>query len=130
MNGYAYESMGSAMKRGYNNMPIAIRTILAATLIAYLLQVFLPMILGVDQRFMIEMFGFVPTVEGTLYQPCRLVTNLFLHGGFWHLVFNMLWLWELGRRIERFQSTMALLLVVVLLALVSAGVSRAIRQAP
>ncbi len=67
MNGYAYESMGSAMRRGFNNMPIAIRTILAATLAGYLIQVFLPMIFGLDQRFMSEMFGFLPTIEGTLY---------------------------------------------------------------
>lgn len=100
MNGYAYESMGSAMKRGFNNMPVAIRTILAVTLIGYLIQVFLPLVLGLDQRFMIEMFGFVPTIESVLYQPWRLVTYLFLHGGFWHLIFNMLWLWWMGREVE------------------------------
>ena len=31
----------------------------------------------------------------------QLVTYLFLHGGFWHLLFNMFTLWMFGATLER-----------------------------
>jgi GlpG protein len=48
-----------------------------------------------------------------------MVTPILLHGGPLHLVFNMLWLWELGQRIEQRQSSLALAGAIVVLALVS-----------
>lgn len=48
-----------------------------------------------------------------------MLTPILLHGGAMHLVFNMLWLWELGRHIETRQSTWMLALAIVVLALVS-----------
>ncbi|WP_086481358.1 rhomboid family intramembrane serine protease [Oceanospirillum sanctuarii] len=41
----------------------------------------------------------------------RLLTPAFLHFGALHLIFNSLWVWELGRMIERQQSTFNLALL-------------------
>jgi GlpG protein len=49
----------------------------------------------------------------------RMVTPILLHGGLLHLLFNMMWLWELGPRIERAQSSAKLAITIVVLALVS-----------
>jgi membrane associated rhomboid family serine protease len=45
-------------------------------------------------------FGLVPksVLHGLLWQP---VTYMFLHGGFWHLFFNMFVLWMFGMPLER-----------------------------
>jgi GlpG protein len=48
-----------------------------------------------------------------------MLTPVLLHGGPLHLVFNMLWLWELGRHIEQRQSTLVLVAAIVVLGLVS-----------
>lgn len=52
-------------------------------------------------------------------QYWRLVTPIFLHFGWVHLVFNMLWLWELGRRLERQFGAVHLLSVVFFIAVLS-----------
>ena len=46
-------------------------------------------------------------------QYWRLLTPMFLHFGWLHIVFNLLWVWEIGKRIERHSGTLVLLLVVL-----------------
>ena len=52
-------------------------------------------------------------------QVWRLLTPIFLHFGFLHILFNMMWLHHLGRMIERVKSTAFLLLLVAVTAVLS-----------
>ena len=49
----------------------------------------------------------------------RLVTPIFIHFGIFHIVFNALWLWDLGRRIEQLHGARAYLSGVILMAALS-----------
>ena len=57
------------------------------------------------------------------HQPWRWWTPALLHFSLFHLVFNLLWWWQLAQIIERRQSTQRLLL----LTLLCAGVSNAVQ---
>ena len=46
-------------------------------------------------------------------QYWRLVTPIFLHFGIFHIVFNGLWIWELGRRVETLAGSGHFLMVVL-----------------
>lgn len=76
-------------------------------------------------------FTFVPLIPvkgGYVYgdvsaiwqgQPWRLITPMFLHFGFLHIVFNMWWLKDLGTAIERVFSARYLLALVLAIAVIS-----------
>ncbi|MGI9310091.1 MAG: rhomboid family intramembrane serine protease [bacterium] len=49
----------------------------------------------------------------------RLITPAFLHFGLFHAVFNLLWVWELGRVIESRHGAAALLALSAIVAVVS-----------
>lgn len=62
---------------------------------------------------------FPPQAEMLLTQPWRLFTPMFLHLNVLHILFNLLWWLELGRVIERFQSSFQLLGVTLATAAAS-----------
>jgi membrane associated rhomboid family serine protease len=84
--------------------PIVNRAIVAATVVVFIAQLFL----GPMTERIIQTFGFIPArlvnPAAFHYQPWEvaitLVTSLFLHGGFVHLIGNMIYLWVFGGAIE------------------------------
>jgi GlpG protein len=55
-------------------------------------------------------------------QIWRLWTPMLIHFGLVHITFNLLWLWEIGRRIELLQGPARVFNLVMITALVSNGV--------
>lgn len=80
------------------SMPVAIRTIIAINTVFFLVQT-----LGggfVDNWLTVNL-GFNPAFPTFLTQPWRMITYSFLHVGFLHFLFNMLWLWWMGKAVEQ-----------------------------
>ncbi|SMO75685.1 rhomboid family intramembrane serine protease [Gracilimonas mengyeensis] len=92
-----YDSFGGALKRGFMGMPVAIRTIILINAVVFVIQMLGGQTLN---GWLVPTLGFDPSFPTFLTQPWRLVTYMFLHGGFLHFLFNMLWLWWMGRSVE------------------------------
>ena len=58
---------------------------------------------------LISLLGLVPAIS--LSRPWTIVTNLFIHGGLWHLLANMLTLYFFGRYLTRLIGDSKLLIV-------------------
>lgn len=64
--------------------------------------------------------GFIPLADTLAEgQWWRLVTPAFIHFGLFHVLFNSLWVWELGRRLEFYLGRLEFLLFFVLTAIVA-----------
>jgi GlpG protein len=111
--------------RGFMRAPLTLVLIAVCCLLAVLAPLQAPTPLTLDLLYpdfsygtrtivlsrVIDNFGFM--------EFARMITPILLHGGILHLLFNMMWMWELGPRIERAQSSLMLGVTIVLLALVS-----------
>lgn len=67
--------------------------------------------------FLVHLLSFEDLATAAGGQWWRFVTPAFLHFGAIHLVFNLLWLADLGRRVESSQSSARLLLIALVTAL-------------
>ena len=79
----------------------AVRGLLAANVTVFLLQ----SLMGLDRSSpladqFIGLFGLVPADAVPHLRLWQFFTYMFLHGGFWHLFFNMFALWMFGSEIE------------------------------
>ncbi len=52
-------------------------------------------------------------------QVWRLITPIFVHFGFFHILFNMLWLKDLGGMLEQYEGAFLLLLQVLIIGVIS-----------
>jgi membrane associated rhomboid family serine protease len=66
-------------------------------------------------------FALWPLSTG-LFRPWQLITYAFLHGGAFHLLFNMLGLWMFGSELERLWGNQRYLMFLLAGALSAAGV--------
>jgi membrane associated rhomboid family serine protease len=83
--------------------PGPISTVLKV-LIGANVAIFLPMEFSTSIREALQqVFGLHP--GAVLYQPWQLATYMFLHGGIFHILFNMLALWMFGAELERIWGT-------------------------
>ncbi|MBK98945.1 MAG: rhomboid family intramembrane serine protease [Balneola sp.] len=94
----AYDSFGSSVKRGFLAMPVAIRAIIGINTAIFFAQI-LSSFIGIS---LIQWFAFVPDPITVVTQPWRLFTYMFTHSLLnpFHFIFNMLWLWWMGRPVE------------------------------
>lgn len=109
--------------------PVVSRALIAACVLVFLWQ----LSLGAAQESAIFALGFVPSAffgsahlspDIALVPPAAtLVTSMFLHGGFMHLIGNMLYLWIFGDNIEEMLGHTRFLLFYLL-----AGVAAALTQ--
>lgn len=105
---YQQDSFGESFKRGYMMMPPALRYIITVNVVVFILMTLAGQ--GAS-RWITLSFGFYSDPLMTFSQPWRLVTYMFLHGSFFHLLFNMLWVWFLGRMVEEHLGTKNFLVI-------------------
>lgn len=79
-----------------SNIPPVVKNIIIINVIMLLATWVLSNTFGVE---LTQLFG-LHYFKSDLFQPYQFVTHMFMHGGLWHLFFNMFALWMFGRVLE------------------------------
>ena len=76
-----------------SSIPTVTRNLIIINVIVFIATV-------INKPFMISTFAmFYPT--SPYFHPWQILTHMFMHGGFWHILFNMYTLWMFGSVLER-----------------------------
>jgi rhomboid protease GluP len=88
--------------------PLVTYSLLAVTIVVYLLQMASKQLYGED---VVAMMGMKSNAAIEAGQWWRLITPMFLHGGIFHIGFNMYALYVLGPSLERFYGKISYLML-------------------
>lgn len=84
---------------GFTYMPPMIKNLLIINVVVFMLTFIL--FGGNSNNFLTVYFALWPLDSG-LFMPWQLVTYMFMHGGFMHILFNMFGLWMFGVELENY----------------------------
>lgn len=98
---------GGGMQLGFGpSLGPTVKALLAANVTVHLVQ----LLLAPETRAsLLGLFGLVPADALPRLHVWQFATYMFLHGGFWHLFFNMFALWMFGSEIEQLWGRRAFL---------------------
>jgi len=101
------------------NAPVTLALILLS-IGGFLMYLYMPMnwldALSFSSSQVSDNQGLFQAIDG---QYWRLITPAFLHFGWLHIVFNCLWLWDLGRRVEQVMGHLNMFMLFLVIAVVS-----------
>ncbi len=106
----------------YNNyrpsqkIPPVVLNLIIINVIVFIAQYVLDSTMHITYRFGLY------SINSGLFQPYQLVTHMFLHGGFFHILFNMYALWLFGAVLERIWGPKRFLIFYLICGL-AAGVA-------
>lgn len=115
----------SQFRTWYDTQPTALRALLTINVVLYVLWTLVLGRLGLTAEVFYQHLALNPSLPGLLFEPWQLVTYNFLHlggglGGFLHVLFNMLWMYWIGKEYEEMHGA-HYLLALYLLAGVGGG---------
>lgn len=99
--------------RRYGQLPPATINLIIVNAILFLATL-------INQDFMIRTFAMFPP-ESPLFRWWQIITHMFMHGGFWHILFNMYTLFLFGMVVERTIGTKKFLVYYFLCGLGAAA---------
>lgn len=82
--------------RGFLGLPPVVKNIILINILMFLADLAAKSVYGMDLGMMLGLY--FPKSEH--FMPVQIVTHMFMHGGFWHLFFNMYALYIFGQVLE------------------------------
>ena len=77
----------------FSDIPPVVKYLLLVNVVMFIVAMFVPVL---------DSYCALYSFRSPLFKPVQLVTHMFMHGGFWHLFFNMFSLYMFGRVLESY----------------------------